>query len=244
MDEAIERARRALAGARAVAALTGAGVSADSGVPTFRGAPDALWESHRPEELATPEAFRRDPALVWRWYLWRRSVIARARPNEGHRALAAMAERFDRFVLITQNVDGLHARAGDGEIVELHGNLWRTRCLGCARRRPDERCRPEQMDGLPPHCDHCGGVLRPDVVWFGETLDPGHLDRAIRASIAADVFLVVGTSGVVQPAASLAALARENGRLVVEVNPEETPLAALADIRLRGRASEILPRLL
>jgi NAD-dependent deacetylase len=242
----IGRVRAALARARQIGALTGAGISAESGIPTFRGEPDSLWENHRPEDLATPEAFRRDPALVWRWYLWRRSVVAQAKPNPGHLVLAQLARRLpEGFTLVTQNVDGLHLKADESiEVVELHGNLWRSRCLGCGKRREDRRCYPEQFEALPPACDHCGGTLRPDVVWFGETLDASKFDRAVRAAVAGDVFLVVGTSGVVQPAASLAALARENGRFVVEINPDPTPVSDVADVCLRGRAGEVLPELL
>jgi NAD-dependent deacetylase len=244
LQHSIDTVRARLAGARTVAVLTGAGISAESGIPTFRGEPDSLWENQRPEELATPEAFRRDPALVWRWYLWRRSVVAGAKPNPGHLALARLAGRFDHFTLVTQNVDGLHQKAGEpSDLVELHGCLWRTRCLGCGRRREDRRCYPEQFGRFPPACDHCGGLLRPDVVWFGESLDHTRLDRAVRAAVASDVFFVVGTSGVVQPAASLAGLARENGHFVVEVNPDATPISAVADVCLRGPSGDILPQL-
>jgi len=227
-----------LARARSIAVLTGAGISAESGVPTFRG-PGGLWRDYRPEDLATPEAFAADPALVWEWYAWRRGLVAAARPNPGHEALAELERRAPEVTLVTQNVDGLHALAGSRAVVEIHGSLWRSRCLGCGRVRED-RAAP---DRIPPFCP-CGGLLRPDVVWFGEALQEDLLERAIAAVEACDLMLVVGTSGVVQPAASFADAVLSRGAAVVEINLDPTPLSGRATVALRGRSGEILPELI
>jgi len=228
-----------LAGARSVVVLTGAGVSAESGVPTFRGA-DGLWRQYRVEDLATPEAFRRNPRLVWEWYDWRRQLIAGCAPNPAHAAIAWLERQVPEFLLVTQNVDGLHRRAGSVRMVELHGNLWRARCLqeGTTRDLPDV-----PLAEMPPRCS-CGGLLRPDVVWFGEALPPSALEQALQAADSCDVFLVVGTSAAVQPAASLPRVAREHGAFVVEVNLESTPLTGIAHDRHHGKAGVLLPRLL
>lgn len=222
-----------------VAVLTGAGMSAESGVPVFRG-PGGLWRRFRPEELATPSAFARRPELVWEWYLWRRARIAEARPHAGHAMLAALEAARGGVTLITQNVDGLHQRAGSRTVLELHGNLWRIRCAaGCgwsADDRPDDPPRSELR------C-RCGAWLRPSVVWFGEPLDSATLAHAAAAMSEADVVLVVGTSALVHPAAALPSIARERGARIVEVNVEATPLSDVADAALRGRAAEILPAL-
>ena len=240
----VEEVGRMLATARAVAVLTGAGVSAESGVPTFRGA-DGLWRNVRPEDLATPEAFARDPVLVWEWYRWRRRRMATVVPNPGHFALARMEVRIPAFTLITQNVDGLHARAGSRRLVELHGNIWRDRCsqnpAHLFERLPSESGGADEATPLP-RC-HCGALLRPDVVWFGEGLDPAHIEAAIAAVSTADLLLVVGTSSVVYPAAALPGTARQAGAHVVEINPEETPLSAGMDVVLRGPAGILLPEL-
>lgn len=235
---AVEAARTRLASAKSPTALTGAGVSAESGVPTFRGA-DGLWRNFRPEDLATPEAFQRDPVLVWQWYDWRRSLIADIEPNPAHHALAELEKRSSSFTLITQNVDGLHELAGSSKVLELHGSIWRVRCTGCAVTSSNRDVPIE----IPPKCP-CGGLLRPDVVWFGEMLPEEVLEAAFVASASTDFMIVAGTSGVVQPAASLAVRARNSGAFVVEVNPEETPLSSVADLRLPGKAAELLPRLL
>lgn len=232
-------ARVALSAARQVAVLTGAGISAESGVPTFRG-PGGLWREHRPEDLATPEAFAADPRLVWEWYAWRRSRIAPARPNPGHEALAALERRAPGFTLITQNVDGLHALAGSRALLEIHGSLWRTRCLGCGVVRED---RATALPEIPPRCS-CGGLLRPDVVWFGEPLPEELFARAVAAVEACDLLLVVGTSGVVQPAASFAGSALARGVPVVEINLDPTPLSGHATISIRGRSGVLLPELI
>lgn len=248
-----DRARGYLADARSVLVLTGAGVSAESGVPTFRGA-GGLWKSHRAEELATPAAFARDPRLVWEWYAWRRTLVAGCEPNSAHRALAAFAARpAGGVVLATQNVDGLHGRAaaelGDGAraatpVVELHGSLFRVACTLCphaaAHHAPVDTSARETL----PRCPECGALLRPGVVWFGEALDAAVLRLAMRAAERADVCLVVGTSALVQPAASLGAITREAGGRVIEVNPADTPLTPLADEVLRGAAGEVIPAIL
>jgi NAD-dependent protein deacetylase/lipoamidase len=227
-----------LARARRIAVLTGAGVSAESGVPTFRG-PGGLWENHRAEDLATPQAFSRDPALVWRWYNWRRALMAKCEPNPAHRALAALEGRTDQFTLITQNVDGLHQRAGNQAPLELHGNIWWVRCMDCGALY-EER---ELELPAPPTCRNCGGLLRPHVVWFGESLDSRILGAAWRAAARCEVMLVVGTSAVVQPAAGLASVARQAGAFVIEVNLEQTPNSPEVHISLLGQAGEILPEL-
>lgn len=235
----IETVRDWLAEAEHAAALTGAGVSAESGVPVFRG-PGGLWRRYRPEELATPEAFARDPRLVWEWYDWRRQRVAAAAPNPAHTALARLEQRLPGFTLITQNVDGLHDRAGSRRILKLHGDLWQVRCTGCGvQRREDAVPLPQ----LPPRCS-CGVLLRPAVVWFGEALPADVIQAATLAVAQAQLLLVIGTSAVVQPAASLPLIAKEHGARIVEINPERTALSALADVTLCGPAGEWLPRLL
>lgn len=235
----LEKAREWIREARSVAVLTGAGISAESGVPTFRG-PGGLWRQYRPEDLATPEAFRRDPRLVWEWYDWRRQRIAQARPNAGHEALVRLERSKPRFWLITQNVDGLHERAGSRRVIKLHGDIWLVRCVACGREQRDERV---PLPELPPRCA-CGGLLRPGVVWFGEALPPGAWEAAEQAVREAEVLLVVGTSAVVYPAAGLIPLAQACGARVIEVNPEETPMSARLDCSLRGPAGVILPALI
>ncbi len=227
----------ALAAAKRVAVLTGAGVSAESGVPTFRGQ-DGLWRQFRAESLATPEAFERDPKLVWEWYDWRRGLIAPVEPNPGHRVLAAWQDLFPEFSLITQNIDGLHGKSGSRDVVELHGNIWKLRCT---REGTVSEVRGTPLPRLPPICLSCGALLRPHVVWFGESLDPAVLERAFRLSESCGLMLVVGTSSVVQPAASLPFAAARGGATVVEINPEPTPLTPHADVFLAGRSGEILP---
>lgn len=222
-----------------VAVVTGAGVSAESGVPTFRGQ-DGLWRQYRAETLATPEAFERDPKLVWEWYDWRRGLIAPVEPNPGHQVLAAWQDLFTGFSLITQNVDGLHAKAGSRDVVELHGNIWKLRCT---REGTVSEVRGSPLPQLPPVCPSCGATLRPHVVWFGESLDPAVLERAFRLSESCQAMLVIGTSSVVQPAASLPLAAARAGAKIVEINPEPTPLTPHADVFLAGRSGEILPAL-
>jgi NAD-dependent deacetylase len=228
-----------LAEATNVAVLTGAGISAESGVPTFRGA-GGLWREYKPEDLATPEAFARDPKLVWEWYDWRRSALANAAPNAAHKALVQLEIRKPGFTLITQNVDGLHDMAGSGKILKLHGDIWRMRCTECGANFPNRRV---PLPKIPPHCA-CGGLARPGVVWFGEPLPEGMMSEAEHAAASAQVFLVIGTSAVVYPAAGLIPYAKQSGARVIEVNVEATPATAIVDCALQGPASEILPALL
>jgi NAD-dependent deacetylase len=229
----------ALRSAQDVTVLTGAGVSAESGVPTFRDAQTGLWAKYSPEELATPEAFRRNPKLVWEWYAWRRELVAQAQPNPGHLALGELEQLAPQFTLITQNVDSLHQRAGSRSVVELHGSLSRIICS--AERRVVEAW--AETGELPPRCPQCGSYLRPDVVWFGETLPQQALEAALEAAALADVFISVGTSALVQPAASLPVIALEHNAAVVEINPERTPLTRHVTYALQGPAGQILPAL-
>ncbi|MBX3371207.1 MAG: NAD-dependent deacylase [Nitrospira sp.] len=231
--------RHKLSTARSVAVLTGAGISADSGVPTFRGA-DGLWRHYRAEDLATPEAFARDPRLVWEWYNWRRELIATKRPNPAHEAVASMEQRFKQFWLITQNVDGLHRDAGSRQLSEIHGNIWKVRCTRC-RDIVENRDVPIAM---LPLCQSCGGLLRPHIVWFGESLAEEDLDRSAAALQSSDVCLIVGTSGLVYPAAGFGAIAKQAGAFIVEINLDATPHSNLADATLQGRARDIVPLLL
>lgn len=223
-----------------VAVLTGAGVSAESGVPTFRDAQTGLWEKYRAEDLASPEAFRRNPRLVWDWYAWRRELVRQAQPNAGHYALAELERIIPEFTLITQNVDGLHQRAGSQNVIELHGNIARIICA-------DERVIIESWDdsgGEPPRCPRCGGLLRPDVVWFGEMLPETALARAIAASRACEVFLAVGTSSQVYPAAELPYYALEGGAVVFEINPTPTSLSKRCTASIQGMSGTVLPEFL
>jgi NAD-dependent deacetylase len=231
---------RELRRANHVAVLTGAGISAESGIPTFRDALTGLWARFRPEELATPEAFRRDPKLVWDWYAWRRSLVANAQPNPGHIALAELERRVSRLTLVTQNVDGLHQRAGSSRVIELHGNLARVRCS----RELTVLSEWEESADEPPPCPRCGAPLRPDVVWFGEPLPRENFAEALDAAASCDVFLSVGTSALVEPAASLPRVALESGAMVVVVNPDAGTMPSVPRLRqLVGRAGEVLPEL-
>lgn len=224
--------------AQAVTVLTGAGVSAESGVPTFRG-PGGLWKQFRPEDLATPQAFRRAPELVWEWYDWRRSVIAKIKPNPAHYALAELEARVPRFTLITQNVDGLHQQAGSKAVLEVHGSIWTLRCTACGRVWRDRNI----PLALPPRCE-CGSLARPGVVWFGENVPEKVWEAAEQATRSCEVFLVAGTSAVVYPAAGLVPLARAAGAKTIEINVETTPMSSSVDYALTGAAGELLPRIL
>ena len=218
--------------------LTGAGVSTESGVPTFRGE-SGLWRNYRPEALATPQAFRRDPELVWEWYSWRRELIAGCAPNAAHETLAAMEAALPAFTLITQNVDGFHQAAGSQNVLELHGNIWCVRCTGCGVTAEDHRV---PLPDLPPRCPECGALLRPDVVWFGESLPSRVIDAAWQAASQSRTMLVIGTSAIVQPAASLPMIALRNGAHLIEFNPGETPLSPHVHEVLRRPAAEVLPQ--
>ena len=223
--------------------LTGAGISAESGIPTFRDAQTGLWARYRPEDLATPQAFQRDPKLVWEWYEWRRTLIAKSKPNLGHYALVDMERNVPEFRLITQNVDGFHQQAGSGErfpVIELHGNILRNRCskedilIDCW----------DESEGLPPRCPFCGSFLRPDVVWFGEPLPSGAIQAAWEVAQSCQIFFSIGTSSVVEPAASLPFVALQSGAAIVEINPIPTPLTQTANYHLVGPSGKILPLLL
>jgi NAD-dependent deacetylase len=237
-----EAARGVVQGANRIAVLTGAGVSAESGIPTFR-SNGGYWQNRRFEDLATPQGFERDPKFVWQWYEERRRGIAAARPNAGHDALVAiekrvMEKRAGEFTLITQNVDGLHDAAGSKNIVKLHGDIWIVRCITCGL----ERIERAKLTVLPPYCA-CGGMLRPGVVWSGEMLPEGAMERATAAVQRAEVLIVAGTSAQVYPAASLIPLALGNGAAVIEINPEATGFSGDVTFALRGSSAEILPQL-
>lgn len=228
----------ALGAAQRVCVLTGSGISAESGVPTFREAQTGLWEQYDPHELATPEAFRRDPALVWRWYRWRRELVRGVEPNPGHHALARLAGLVPALTLVTQNVDGLHQRAGSDGVIEFHGNLFEDRCFveGCIVRDAD-------MSAEVPVCPGCGGMLRPGVVWFGEAIPETAMHAAAAAVSGCDLFFSIGTSALVWPAAGLADAARQQGAGVVEINLDPTPLSSQTDFCVQGKSGSLLPEL-
>ncbi len=252
-DPAVSEIRDLLRSAKSTLVLTGAGVSAESGVPTFRG-PDGLWKNHRPEQLATADAFRADPRLVWEWYGWRRQRVAACRPNAAHEALARFTVRDSSTQIVTQNVDGLHElalqdllsveEASTALPLELHGSLYRVRCVACRFRVGHRDPVDATSEASLPRCPECDNLLRPDVVWFGESLDEKTLEAAITAAEGADVCLVVGTSAVVHPAASLPLVTRQAGGVVVEVNLEPTPLSDVARVSFRASATEVVPLLL
>jgi NAD-dependent deacetylase len=226
-----------LLAAKNVCLLTGAGISAESGIPTFRGK-DGLWKNYRAEQLATFSAFLQDPKLIWEWYDWRRGIIASKDPNPGHEVLVGWEEFFPEFTLITQNIDGIHQRAGSQNVIELHGNIWKHRCV-------DENTILDNHDvplkEIPPHCEKCGALMRPHVVWFGESLDAEVLHKSFQLSSSCDVMFSIGTSAVVQPAASLPLSAAEAGAKVIEINPDPTPISGLVDFSFRAKSGEFLP---
>lgn len=230
-----------LRGARHIVVFTGAGVSAESGIPTFRDAQTGLWANYSAEDLATPQAFRRDPVTVWKWYEWRRDLMREARPNPAHLAVAQLERLVEHVTVITQNVDGLHRKAGSSDVIELHGNIWDNFCFDC-RQAPASQ--PASASDGPPHCAHCNGLLRPGVVWFGESLPAQAWHRAEEVSETADVFFCIGTSSLVEPAASLPRYAKSCGCSVIQINPEITAHNGFAQHILRGKAGEILPQLL
>ena len=231
--------RDRLAAAHSVTVLTGAGISADSGVPTFRGA-EGLWKNFRPEELASPDAFKRDPKLVWEWYNWRRELLSTKKPNAAHETLAELEDQIERFWLITQNVDGLHRAAGSTKLSEIHGNIWKVRCTQCGIVKTNY----DVPMNLLPQCQDCQGLLRPHIVWFGESLAQGDLDLSFQALRTCEVLLIIGTSGIVYPAASFAPIAKEQGAFVVELNLDPTPHSDLVDVAIQGRAKDLVPLLL
>jgi len=236
---ALGQLREKLASANSITVLTGAGISADSGVPTFRGR-DGLWKSFRPEELATPEAFERDPRLVWEWYNWRREVLATKQPNDAHKALVELERRCPNFWLITQNVDGLHRDAGSHQLSEIHGNIWKVRCTACGAI-DDNR---EVPIAILPSCRQCKSLLRPHIVWFGESLCNADLTQCSAVLQHCEVLLIIGTSGVVYPAAGFSSIAKQAGAFVGEINLDPTPQSPVVDVSLHGRAKELVPLLL
>jgi NAD-dependent deacetylase len=237
MPDILDNACREVRRATRIAVLTGAGVSAESGIPTFR-SNGGFWQNRRFEDLATPQGFARDPKFVWQWYEERRRGIAAARPNAGHEALVALERRAAEFALITQNVDGLHDAAGSKNVIKLHGDIWMLRCTACGKERIDRA----GLNDLPPRCS-CGGMLRPGVVWFGEALPDGAMERATAAVKRAEVLIVAGTSAQVYPAASLIPLAIESGASVIEINPESTAFSDEVTFAVKGNSAEILPQL-
>ncbi|MBN2470289.1 MAG: NAD-dependent deacylase [Anaerolineae bacterium] len=247
MDATIKQAAELLCVCQRLVVLTGAGVSKESGVPTFRDALDGLWARYDPEQLATVRAFRQDPKLVWDWYEYRRAMVRQAQPNPGHLALAELERLLPEVVIVTQNVDDLHQRAGSADVVALHGAIMRSKCFNNCQGEStviavDGPGKDTAQDG-PPRCPHCGGWLRPDVVWFGESLPQAALQRAIALAERADVMLVVGTSGVVQPAASLPFIAYEAGAEVIDINPNPSGISEIARLWLQGPSGELLPKL-
>lgn len=244
-DSSYTYAVDALRRAKRVAVLTGAGVSKESGVPTYRDALTGLWASYSFEDLASPQGFMRDPAMVWDWYEARRAQLREVQPNPGHFALGQLAARYEQFTLITQNVDDLHERGGSTDVVHLHGHLLETKCFFDCQGAPT-KVTPDRYvmrETSPPACPHCGRWLRPNVVWFSEMLPPDEYTRANRAAATCDVMLVVGTSGLVYPAAGLPAVAEMTGATVIEVNPEPTSISDVADVHLRGASGVVLPQL-
>ena len=251
VDQRLPALAARLRTARRVTVMTGAGVSAASGVPTFRG-PGGLWRTYRPEDLATPQAFAHDPALVWEWYAWRREKVASCSPNAAHEVLARWSHPCgadpsgpprQRVHVITQNVDDLHIRAGTRDLIRLHGSLWELKCFDdCSRGATPWRDERVPLPEPLPRCPYCGGHARPAVVWFGESLDPGDVERASDAT-ACDVFLTVGTSAVVYPAAGFARHAQSRGAFTVEINLDETPASSLVDLSILGAAEDVLPAL-
>jgi NAD-dependent deacetylase len=238
MEKDITELREIITSSNRVTVLTGAGISAESGVPTFRGA-DGIWRNHQVTDVATPQAFAEDPELVWEFYNWRRNLLSKVTFSDGHKALVKLENQIRDFTLITQNVDGLHREAGSKHVLEIHGNLWEVRCTKCGMLTLD---RSQDMGRLP-QCIKCTGLLRPNVVWFGESLDPDILGRAFEAARNCEVMLIVGTSGIVQPAASLSLHAKQGGAVVAEINLDRTPQSGQMDFVLTGKAGEILPML-
>jgi len=239
-DRLIKKAAEIIKSARSLFVLTGAGISAESGIPTFRGA-DGLWKNYSATELATPQAFDKNPKLVWEWYHWRQSIILKARPNPAHYAVVELEKRSDKFLLLTQNVDNLHRRAGSRNVLELHGNIFRTRCMQC-QKTTEYDSEKEHEDIELPVCE-CGGLLRPDVVWFGEPIPQDIWRNSLSFLNNADAALICGTSGVVWPAAAIPEIAKQCGAKTIEINLEPTPISRVVDISIQGKAGEILPKI-
>ncbi len=239
LKDAVEELAQRVSASPKITVLSGAGISAASGIPTFRGA-GGLWKNYSPQELATAEAFHRDPRLVWEWYNWRREVISKCQPNAAHKVLAAWSKRYPGFTVITQNVDGLHEKAGTENVLRFHGSIWEVLCWEKCPSSPS-RWRDETVPfpRIPPSCPYCGGLIRPGVVWFGEGIDTNIMERSI-AALDCGVFLTIGTSAIVYPAAGLAAEARSRGAFTVEINPETTGMAELLDLAIPAPAEEVL----
>lgn len=246
-NDVIQQAVDALTRASSIAVLTGAGVSKESGVPTFRDAMDGLWAKYDPQELATPQAFKQNPKLVWDWYAWRLDLAQKVKPNPGHHALAQLEKSLQNVTIITQNVDDLHEQAGSQNVIHLHGSLARHKCFDNCQGTPtivDISTLEFDKEAGPPACPHCGAHLRPDVVWFGEILPEQELQKASHVSQTCSVMLVVGTSGLVTPAASLPGVAKRAGATVIEVNPDYSMITRIADIKLEGPSGEMLPQVI
>ena len=239
LAQELHRIGSAITSSTRITVLSGAGISAASGIPTFRGEQDSLWSRYRPEELATPQAFARDPELVWRWYDWRRGLIAASGCNAAHRALADLETVAGKVTVVTQNVDGYHQEAGSTTVLEFHGSIWRVRCQACGRERED---RNVPIDILPT-CAACEGLERPGVVWFGEGIDPQIMDDSFAAAAGCDLFLVVGTAGAVYPAAGLVDAAKNAGAKILEFNLERSGVSRLADLFIPGSAADTLPEI-
>jgi NAD-dependent deacetylase len=247
MNNSVRKAADLIAASQGITILTGAGVSKESGVPTFRDAMEGLWARFDPQQLATPSAFMENPKLVWEWYEYRREMVRRAQPNPGHLALAELERRFPVRALITQNVDDLHEQAGSQQVIHLHGKIAGNRCFYNCQGEPtmvDVEAFAWDRTAGPPPCPYCGRWVRPDVVWFGESLPTAALEAAVESIRRSDVMIVIGTSGVVQPAASLAVTAHRAGAAVIEVNPDETPISPIAQVRLVGPSGQLLPQVI
>jgi NAD-dependent deacetylase len=247
LRQQITGAAQSLRASQRPVVLSGAGISKESGIPTFRDALDGLWAKYDPMELATPQAFRRNPKLVWDWYTYRRKALSAAGPNPSHVAIAAMQSMLPQLVVITQNVDGLHQIAGSPDVITLHGNIRENKCLDDCQGDPtliDVDTLDWERDAGPPTCPHCGAWVRPNVVWFGENLPHAAIERAYQLCEEADVVLVVGTSGVVQPAASLPGVAKQRGATIIEVNPQTTPITQISTRHLAGPSGQVLPQVL
>jgi NAD-dependent deacetylase len=246
-DEIINQAAQIVRESKRIAVLSGAGVSKESGVPTFRDALDGLWVQYDPQQLATPQAFRENPKLVWDWYQYRREIASKSKPNAGHFALAALEKRYPQTTVITQNVDDLHEQAGSKNMIHLHGNIAQSKCFDNCQGNPtviDITTIEWDRESGPPPCPHCGAWVRPDVVWFTEMLAEYDLAAAVGISLDCDVMIVVGTSGLVTPAASLPGKAKSGGAKIIEVNPDYSMITRIADVKLEGPSGQMLPRLL